>query len=149
MNRSSVADAAGEDLGRGPMINRLSVVRDTPQSPYDYPDAFRLPRLPLPLLLKVGKFNRRITALKVQPQPTAKWEISGVTKDSVGAALPACTIDLFVTSTDVRVATTTSDGVGAYSFSVGLSTVYYAVAYLAGSPDVAGTTVITLTGTQV
>jgi len=70
--------------------------------------------------------------------------ISGVTKDSTGAVLPACTVDLFRTADDVFVATTTSDGSGNYSFSLAGGGTYYLVAYKAGAPDVAGTTVNTL-----
>ena len=43
---------------------------------------------------------------------------------------------------------TVSDGGGNYSLSVTPSNPQYCVAYLAGFPDVAGTTVNTLTGVQ-
>ena len=73
------------------------------------------------------------------------WIISGVTKDSAGAALGSCTVHLFNTGTDVECAETVSDASGNYSFSVpGNSSANYMVAYLAGSPDVAGTTVNTI-----
>jgi hypothetical protein len=39
-----------------------------------------------------------------------------------------------------------SDAGGKYSIPVNIGIQHYAVAYLAGSPDVAGTTVNTLTG---
>lgn len=86
--------------------------------------------------------------------PIAQWTptgrhyvISGVTKDRAGLVLPACTVKLFRTSDDALTATTLSDAsTGAFSFG-GLNTVaYYVVAYKAGSPDVAGTTVNTLVG---
>jgi hypothetical protein len=81
------------------------------------------------------------------PPPATKLLISGVTKDSSGAALAGCTVSLYRTSDDVLMEKTNSDGSGAYRFSaVGLSETYYVVAYKAGSPDVAGTTVNTLTG---
>lgn len=79
--------------------------------------------------------------------PTVYLRIFGVTKDSTGAVLASCTVDLFRTVNDVRVDSLDSDAVGAYEFRVGLSTAYYVVAYKAGSPDVAGTTVNTLVGT--
>lgn len=73
------------------------------------------------------------------------WIISGVTKDSAGVALGSCEVHLFDTGTDAEVAQMTSDASGNYSFSVrGNSSTSYAVAYKAGSPDVAGTTVNTL-----
>jgi hypothetical protein len=71
--------------------------------------------------------------------------ISGVTKDSAGAVLGSCAVDLFTTADDVIQGRTVSDAsTGAYSFSAGGGRTYYIVAYKAGSPDVAGTTVNTL-----
>ena len=72
--------------------------------------------------------------------------IFGVTKDSNSNPLAACTLHLFLTATNVLVGTTTSDGGGNYTFTFS-STItgpFYIVAYLAGSPDVAGTTLNTL-----
>jgi hypothetical protein len=82
------------------------------------------------------------------PLPTLRIYISGVTKDSTGAVLGSCVVHLFRTSGDLEIDMTTSDAsTGAYSFSgVGLGETYYVVAYKAGSPDVAGTTVNTLIG---
>lgn len=79
-----------------------------------------------------------------------RWLVSGTTKNSVGTAIGSCEVDLFRTVDDVKVNATISDItiVGAFSFSVGLSQSYYAVAYLAGSPDIAGTTVNTLVGAE-
>ena len=76
------------------------------------------------------------------------WVISGVTKDSGGAILGSCTVDLFLTQGDTWAKSTVSDATtGAYSFLVsGNGNDYYCVAYKAGSPDVAGTTVNTLYG---
>lgn len=82
----------------------------------------------------------------ITPLPVAAWTISGVTRDSTGAALASCNVDLFNTATDIRMDATTSDGSGAYSFGANWYDQYYAVAYKTGSPDVAGTTVNTLTG---
>jgi len=73
------------------------------------------------------------------------WIISGVTKDSAGAALGLCAVHLFDTGTDIEYAETISDASGNYSFTVpGNSSANYMVAYLTGSPDVAGTTVNTI-----
>jgi hypothetical protein len=80
------------------------------------------------------------------PLPTARWGVSGVTKDSTGTPLAGCVVKLFLTATDRLVAQTVSDGGGYYAFSVGPAQLYYAVSYLVGSPDVAGTSVHTLVG---
>lgn len=76
-----------------------------------------------------------------------RWQIGGVTKDSTGTPLGSCVVKLYLTATDQELAQTTSDGSGNYAFSVtDNATSYYAVAYKAGSPDVAGTTLNTLKG---
>lgn len=82
------------------------------------------------------------------PLPAVKLIISGITKNSAGAALGSCTVELFQTATDLPLEKLVSDAsTGAYAFSsVGLGQTYYIVAYKAGSPDVAGTTVNTLVG---
>jgi hypothetical protein len=71
--------------------------------------------------------------------------ISGVTRDSTGAALAGVTVDLYLTATDRRVDSVVSDGSGAFSFGATAGP-YYLVAYKAGAPDVAGTSVNTLAG---
>lgn len=77
-----------------------------------------------------------------------RWVISGITKDSTSTPLPFCTVQLFNTNDDTYIGEVTSDSVGAYSFTLdGNVNPKYAVAYLVGSPDVAGTTVNTLTPT--
>lgn len=77
-----------------------------------------------------------------------KFTISGVTKNSSGSALGNCVVLLFDASTNIELLTTISDASGNYSFPLGNNTNhYFIVAYLAGSPDVAGTTVNTLTVT--
>jgi len=83
------------------------------------------------------------------PMPQLRaFTISGVTRDSAGAVLVSCVVELFRTEDDVEVDSTVSDGVtGAYVFNVvGLGQQYYAVAYKTGVPDVAGTTVQTIQG---
>lgn len=77
----------------------------------------------------------------------ARYLISGVTRDVNGNPLGGCTVKLYTTVDDVERYTTVSDGAGNFSFSVPSNGwTWYAVAYLAGSPDVAGTTVNTLVG---
>lgn len=79
-----------------------------------------------------------------------RWVISGVTKDSAGTILPFCTVQLFNTNDDSFISEMISDSVGSFVFSLnGSANPKYAVAYLVGSPDVAGTTVNTLTPTLV
>lgn len=83
------------------------------------------------------------------------WVVSGISKDSTGAVLVSCTVDLFrvldASGTGepplLWLARTISDSVtGAYSFSVPSNGwVFQAIAYKSGSPDVAGITVNTLT----
>lgn len=73
------------------------------------------------------------------------FKISGVTKDSAGAVLGSCLVELFYTIDDRPVSKTLSDATtGAFSFAVGPNLSCYIVAYKAGSPDVAGTSVNTL-----
>ena len=82
------------------------------------------------------------------PLPTLKLTISGVTRDNTGAILGGCAVEIFRTQDDVKFDNTTSDAVtGVYIFNAAvLGDQYYAVAYKAGSPDVAGTTVNTIVG---
>lgn len=79
------------------------------------------------------------------PKAHARYVVAGVTKDSTGALLGACTVRLFDTATNVLVATTDSDESGNFAFYVSPDTAYYIVAYKPGTPDVAGTTVNTIT----
>ena len=73
------------------------------------------------------------------------WLITGRTLDSAGAALPGATVTIFTTPDNLPRASTTSDSLGNYSFSVdGNSQTRFCVSYLAGPPDVAGTTVNSL-----
>ena len=81
------------------------------------------------------------------PIPPTRFTLSGITKDNTGAILGSCVVNVFRTSDNVFIGTTTSDAVtGAYSYS-GIGQVdHFEVSYKAGSPDVAGTTVNTLRG---
>jgi hypothetical protein len=75
------------------------------------------------------------------------FTISGVTLDSAGAVLGGVHVELFDTATDLVESRTISDATtGTYVFHVTPSSTKYAVAYKAGTPDVAGTTVNTLVG---
>jgi hypothetical protein len=75
--------------------------------------------------------------------------LSGVTRDNAGAALGNCVVDLMRSSDDAKIAAVTSDASGNFAFYVLPPGPYYLVAYKVGSPDVAGTTVNTLTPTAL
>ena len=82
-----------------------------------------------------------------QPLPIEQLHITGVSRNASGSILANCTVILYQTSNNNMVGSTVSDANGNYSFvTVGPAESYYVVAYLAGSPDVFGTTVNTLTG---
>lgn len=76
---------------------------------------------------------------------TYNASIAGVTKDSAGTALGGCTVQLFRTSDDSFRSEVVSDGAGNYRLFPDVTGPFYIVAYKAGAPDVAGTTVNTLT----
>lgn len=81
------------------------------------------------------------------PLPTFHLYITGITKDSAGTALGSCVVQLFRTDNDQIIEEIVSDGAGEYRFrGIAPGTSYYVVAYKAGAPDVAGTTVNTLVG---
>lgn len=70
--------------------------------------------------------------------------VTGATKDSTGAALGGVTVQLFRTLDDSFRSQIDSDGSGNYILYPDVTGPFYIVAYKAGSPDVAGTTVNTL-----
>jgi len=73
-------------------------------------------------------------------------QIGGITRDATGAILPNCVVNLFLTAGNVFVSSTTSAADGSFTFYLSSSVPqYFLVGYLAGSPDVEGTTVNTLT----
>lgn len=71
--------------------------------------------------------------------------VAGITIDQVGARLPFCTVNAFNSVTNVFVATTTSDASGNYSFNLPKGNTYFLVAYKSGTPNLAGTSVNTIT----
>lgn len=85
-------------------------------------------------------------AFRSLPFNATNLYISGVTKDSTGAALGGCAVSLFRTSDGALILSAISDATGNYSFPILVSGQFYVVAYKAGSPDVAGVTVNTLAG---
>lgn len=83
------------------------------------------------------------------PAPATEFKISGITKDGVtSAVIPGCTVHIFRTSDDYEFAQVVSDAAGYYEWRYASPSFdQYAVAYIAGSPDKAGTTLNTLRGT--
>jgi hypothetical protein len=77
--------------------------------------------------------------------------IRGIVKDSVDVAVAGALVQGFVTATDAYVGEVQSNLDGTYT--LGTETLpgvaHYLVAYKPGSPDVAGTTVNTITSTNV
>jgi hypothetical protein len=75
------------------------------------------------------------------------FTIAGITKDSTGAPLGGCVVDLFNTDTDVKINSIISDVNGNYSFPVQPGVQFYIVAYKPETPNIAGTSANTLIGT--
>lgn len=70
--------------------------------------------------------------------------LSGVSRDSTGAPLAGCTVNLFRTVDNSFVDSTVSDGSGAWSIPTMARGPFFLVEYLAGSPDRFGTSPNTL-----
>lgn len=106
------------------------------------------PTIPKPILLPVLRKLQFVSKTKVKPLPATVLRIFGITKNGVtNVAIGGCAVDLFETISKRYVASTVSDGSGNYEFrSASLSTAYQVVAYLPGSPDIAGVTLNTLVG---
>lgn len=103
--------------------------------------------LPPTLVTRPPTLVTRPRAVHPLMPPVRFYVISGTTRDSAGAALGNCAVRLFFTETDVEADQVTSDASGAFVFkSAQVGQTYYIVAYKPGSPDVAGTTLNTLTG---
>lgn len=101
----------------------------------------------VPGILGVPALDRmQRSAFRSQHLNATSLYISGVTKDSTGTPLGNCAVALFQAGSNALVASTISDTAGNYSFAVLVAGPFFAVAYKAGSPNTAGTTVITLTG---
>ena len=71
---------------------------------------------------------------------------TGQTLNAGGSPIGGCTVMLFNTATGQIVDTTTSLSDGSYKLTDPNNVACFVVAYLPGSPDVAGTTVNTLSG---
>ena len=82
----------------------------------------------------------------VTPDAALSFTLRGVTRDSAGAPLGSCTVDVFSWPEKTLYGTVVSDGAGAYSLSVSPGKTYRAVSYNAAD-TLAGSTAGTLTGT--
>ena len=144
------------DEDRPPQIN-FGKVDLPPMASYMFPRNFGLCALgnvsvQKKLLLVSPYSNPNVIGIpavvhELKPSPATFFTISGVTKDSTGAILGNCEVDLFESVGDRFMEETSSDSSGNYYFKSPLRTKnYYVVAYKTGSPDVAGTTVNTLVG---
>lgn len=108
-----------------------------------------MPVLLFPLLRWRGVRSNNRTSLRGigplranLPMPTQPpIALSGVTRDSAGSPLGGVSINVFRADTEQLVQQLTSDGSGNFKTNpVGLGLKYQIDAYLAGAPDVAGTT---------
>jgi hypothetical protein len=116
-----------------------------------------------PILFTVGNIHRSLSsALRKGVAPFMPelmpimgpigLTISGVSRDSTGAALGGCTCTLFRVNTAgplttfTQLAVTTSDGSGNYSFVVGTDGPYRVTFDLDGAPIRAGISLKTLAG---
>jgi hypothetical protein len=78
------------------------------------------------------------------------YTLSGVTRDATGNPLPSVVVEVYDTASNAYLGTATSDGVGAYTATLSSSTsACFAVGYLVGSPDVAGTTLNNLVPVEI
>jgi len=71
--------------------------------------------------------------------------VTGITIDQIGNRLAGCTVKAFNSISNVFVNQTVSDSNGVYTFDLPRGNTYFLVAYKAGSPDKAGTSVNTIT----
>jgi hypothetical protein len=79
-----------------------------------------------------------------KPGGYERLTLTGVSRDSAGAALGGCTVKIFSSINDVKLYETVSDGSGDWSVDVAPNPgPFYYVEYKVGSPDVAGTSLNT------
>jgi hypothetical protein len=88
-----------------------------------------------------NKVNKPMTNGRVFPNYNGalRMALSGITRDSAGAALGNCRVMIFRTEDMSFVGELTSDGSGAWLLDMMKGGPFFRVAYKVGSPDVAGT----------
>lgn len=106
-------------------------------------DAFAL-GAPGVVALPAGPSLCNFPKFRSVPLANSNPVITGITRDSAGNPLGTCVVQCFRTADDYFIAQTTSDSSGAFAVVATGTGPFYLVAYKAGSPDVAGTTVNTL-----
>lgn len=103
-----------------------------------------------PRALVISEQRNEPAVVRPLKLPARVATISGITRVlSTGVPLGSCVVELYLTATDEPLMKTTSDANGYFIFSVARFSpaTHYMVAYKVGAPDVAGTTLNTLTGT--
>jgi hypothetical protein len=111
-----------------------------PRSSFTGQDYTNMPMIWEPMH-QAWEWNILTTGVRVRKK------VIGVTKDGSGVVLGGCTVQLFNTATGTLVDTQVSDSAGNYTLTDPNNVACFVVGYLPGSPDVAGTTVNTVTGT--
>ena len=134
-------------------VGTLTFIQTRPKSSGNLPIALKNVNMPWhgikPDLKSLDKLSKLIPNVvhELLPIPPTKFTLSGVTKDSTGAILGSCVVNVFRTSDNLFIGTTTSDSVtGAYSYSGVGQQDHFEVSYKAGATDVAGTTKNNLRG---
>lgn len=117
---------------KAPNLRRLGTVFVNPDRP---------PNNQVPLLVRFPVI--------AQQTGTLVWRLTGVSRDSAGAQLGFCTVKVFQTANDEKVAEVVSDATGNWSVEMLRQGPFYLVEYLIGSPDRAGTSLNTLVPVQL
>jgi hypothetical protein len=82
--------------------------------------------------------------MSARPGAWTRYSLTGVSRDSSGAALATCTVKVFLTGNDTKQFETVSDASGNWSIDVGANPgPFYFVEYKTGAPDRAGTSLNT------
>ena len=97
--------------------------------------SYGVPNTPLP-----GTLVRSFAAVIF---PEMNYVLTGISRDSGGAALGSCVVKVYDSITDLVVAQAVSNASGNYSFVLDKTKTYYIVAYKASIPA-SGTTLNTL-----
>ena len=100
-----------------------------------------------PQTLAVNRWGQIGTIIYRNPGVQKNYAISGITRDSAAVPIGSCRVELYQTGGDIPTLTTISDASGNFRFDSPGSGPFYLVAYKAGAPDVAGTSINTLLAT--
>jgi hypothetical protein len=98
------------------------------------------------MLSQAAASNRRWGTMPRAAGGQGMQRITGTTRDSTGGVLGSVTVQIFRTSDDLYIGAVVSDAAGYFEAMTPYpATAHYLVGYKAGSPDVTGATVNTLT----